>query len=139
MEDRTRPGLVDKTTTAADAIVITMREMMHEPGRFVPRVDFIIARGYLDGAPEARERAGARPWRGLTSKALVGFDDSTHELTLLAVLDGLNIDGVIGEMSVEPSVDARVERLSPPSARAIEFLRDHIAPGRTVIGRTAKS
>jgi hypothetical protein len=36
-------------------------------------------------------------------------------------------------------VDARVERLSPPSAREIELLRDHIDPARTVIGRTAKS
>src|SRR5262245_53807178 len=139
MEDRTRRALVDKTTPATDAIVITMHEMMHEPRRFVPRVDFITAPEYLDGAPEARERAGARAWRGLTSKALFEFDESTHELTRLAVLDGLDIDGVVGEMSVKPSVDARVERRSPPSARAIEILRDHIAPGRTVIGRTAKS
>jgi glutaconate CoA-transferase subunit B len=36
----------------------TIVVMMHEPRRFVPRVDFITSPGYLDGTPEARERAG---------------------------------------------------------------------------------
>ena len=57
--------------------------MMHEPRRFVPRVDFITSPGYLDGTPEARERAGlpagTGPWRVATSQALFGFDDSTTE------------------------------------------------------------
>ena len=111
--------------------------MMHEPRRFVPRVDFITSPGYLDGPPDAREHAGlpagTGPWRVVTSKALFGFDESTRELTLLGVLDGL------ADMSVKRCVDEHVERLAPPSAREIEILRDHIDPGRTVIGRTAKS
>jgi glutaconate CoA-transferase subunit B len=117
--------------------------MMHEPRRFVPRVDFITSPGYLDGTHEARERAGlpagTGPWRVVTSKALFGFDESTHELTLLGVLEGLSPDEAVAELGVKPRVAARVERLAPPSARETEILRDHIDPGRTVIGRTAKS
>lgn len=121
----------------------TIVVMMHEPRRFVPRVDFITSPGYLDGTPEARERAGlpagTGPWRVVTSKALFGFDESTHELTLLGVLDGLSVEGVIAELGVKARVGARVEQLAPPSGRELEILRDHIDPGRTVIGRTAKS
>ncbi|MGH7357688.1 MAG: CoA-transferase subunit beta [Candidatus Rokuibacteriota bacterium] len=117
--------------------------MLHEPRRFVPRVDFITSPGYLDGTPEARERAGlpagTGPWRVVTSKALFGFDEATHELTLLGVLDGLGLDDVVGEMGVKPRVAAAVERLAPPTARELEILRDQIDPARTVIGRTAKS
>jgi glutaconate CoA-transferase subunit B len=117
--------------------------MMHEPRRFVPRVDFITSPGYLDGTPEARERAGlpagTGPWRVVTSQALFGFDESTHELTLLGVLEGLSVDQVIAELGLKPRVAAHVERLAPPSARELEILRDQIDPGRTLIGRTAKS
>ena len=117
--------------------------MMHEPRRFVPRVDFITSPGYLDGMPEARERAGLPagngPWRVVTSKALFGFDESTHEMTQLGVLEGLSPDEAVAELGVKPRVAARVERLAPPSARETEILRDHIDPGRTVIGRTAKN
>jgi glutaconate CoA-transferase subunit B len=117
--------------------------MMHEPRRFVPRVDFVTSPGYLDGAPEARERAGlpagTGPWRVVTSKALFGFDEVTHELTLRGVLDGLDVEDVIGEMGVKPRLAPRVERLAVPSGRELEILRDHIDPGRTVIGRAATS
>jgi glutaconate CoA-transferase, subunit B len=75
----------------------------------------------------------------VTSKALFGFDESTHELTLLGVLEGLSPDEVVAELGAKPRVAARVERLAPPSARETEILRDHIDPGRSVIGRTAKS
>jgi glutaconate CoA-transferase subunit B len=106
-------------------------------------VDFITSPGYLDGTPEARERAGlpagTGPWRVVTSKALFGFDESTHELTLLGVLDGLSVEGIIAELGVKARVGARVEHLAPPSGRELEILRDHIDPGRSVIGRTAKS
>jgi glutaconate CoA-transferase subunit B len=117
--------------------------MMHEARRFVPRVDFVTSLGYLDGTPGARERtglpAGTGPWRVVTSKAVFGFDEATHELTLLGVLDGLSADRVIAELGVKPCVAASVERLAPPSARELEILRTHIDPGRTLIGRTAKS
>jgi hypothetical protein len=48
-------------------------------------------------------------------------------------------DRKVSEMGMKPRVAARVERLAPPSARELEILRDQIDPGRTLIGRTAKS
>jgi hypothetical protein len=54
------------------------------------------------------------PWHAVTLRALFGFDDATHELTLL-------------------------DMLAPPTAHELEILREHIDPGRAVIGRTARS
>jgi hypothetical protein len=185
MRDRKRRELVDKTTTAADAVrrlvvdgdyvsfdfssltrgpLVLIREIVRQRRRnlwycakftlveFALLVaagacskidDFITSPGYLDGTPEARERAGlpagTGPWRVVTSKALFGFDESTHELTLLGVLDGLSVHQVVSEMGMEPRVAASVKRLAAPSARELEILRDHIDPARTLIGRTAKS
>lgn len=185
MRDRKRRELVDKTTTAADAVgrlvvdgdyvsfdfspftrgpLVLIREIVRQrrrnlwycakftlvesalhvaAGACSKIDDFITSPGYLDGTPEARERAGlpagTGPWRVVTSKALFGFDEPTHELTLLGVLDGLSVDHVVSEMGMKPRVAARVERLAPPSTRELEILRDQIDPGRTLIGRTAKS
>jgi glutaconate CoA-transferase subunit B len=116
--------------------------MMHEPRRFVPRVDFLTSPGYLDGSPGARERAGlprdTGPWRVVTSKALFGFDDETRELTLLGVLDGLDAADVVGEMGIRPRVAARVERLAPPTERELAILREEVDPSRSIIGKTAR-
>ena len=68
--------------------------------------------------PRPRARAGlpamAGAWRAGILRAMFGFDYTPHGLTLL---DGL----------------------APPTARELEILREHIDPGRAVIGRTAKS
>lgn len=117
--------------------------MMHEKRRFVPRVDFITSPGYLDGTPEARERAGlpagTGPWRVVTSKALFGFDEDTRKMTLLGVLDGITVDEVLQEMDFKPSVAERVETLAPPTERELGILREQIDPARAIIGRTAKT
>ena len=76
--------------------------MMHEKRRFVPRVDFVSSPGYLDGTPQARERAGlpagTGPWRVVTSKALLGFDEDTRRMTLLGVLEELSPEEVLAEI-----------------------------------------
>jgi len=68
--------------------------------------------------PRPRARAGlpamAGAWRAGILRAMFGFDDTPHGLTLLGVL-------------------------APPTACKPEMLREHIDLGRGVIGRTAKS
>jgi len=117
--------------------------MMQEKRRFVPRVDFVSSPGYLDGTPEARERAGlpagTGPWRVVTSQALFGFDGASRKLTLLGVLAGLSAEAVVAEMDFEPLIGLTVETLAPPTPRELSILRDEIDPARTIIGRTAKS
>ena len=121
----------------------TIIVMMHERRRFVPRVDFITSPGYLDGSPNARERAGlpagTGPWRVVTSKALFGFDDDSRQMTLLGVLRGFTPEQVLAEMEFKPLVAARVEELRPPTDQELRILREEIDPARTIIGRTGKA
>ncbi len=119
----------------------TIVVIMHEPRRFVPRVDFISSPGFLDGSPGARERAGlprgTGPYRVVTSKALYGFDEATRRMTLLGVRDGLTVQAVVKEMDFEPLVADPVQTLEPPTAEELRVLREEIDPSGVVIGRRA--
>jgi hypothetical protein len=61
----------------------------------------------------------------------------TRELTLLGVLDGLEVDEAVAEVAVRPRVPGGVRRVPRHGAR--EVLRDRLDPSCTLIGRTAKS
>ncbi|MBI3075818.1 MAG: acyl CoA--acetate/3-ketoacid CoA transferase subunit beta [Deltaproteobacteria bacterium] len=114
--------------------------LMHEKRRFVEKVDFITSPGYLDGSPGAREREGlprgTGPYRVVTSKALFGFDEATHRMTLLGVLQGLPVAEVVAEMEFQPLIADRVKELTPPTPGELRILREEIDPSRAIIGRT---
>ena len=115
--------------------------VMHEPRRFVPKVDFISSPGFLDGTPGAREREGlprgTGPYRVVTSKALYGFDGATHEMKLLGVLKGLSVREVLDEMEFEPLHAEQIAALEPPTPEELRILREEIDPSGAVIGRRA--
>jgi glutaconate CoA-transferase subunit B len=119
----------------------TIVVILHEPRRFVPRVDFISSPGFLDGSPGAREREGlprgTGPYRVVTSKALYGFDEATRKMKLLGVLQGRSVREVLDEMEFEPLRAERIEALEPPTAQELRILRQEIDPAGTVIGRRA--
>ncbi len=116
--------------------------IMHEKRRFVPKVDFITSPGYLDGSPGAREQAGlptgTGPWRVVTSKALLGFDEKSKKMILLGVLKGIKPEEVLSDMDFKPLVASPVEILEPPTTQELKILREEIDPARAVIGREAK-
>ena len=115
--------------------------IMHEPRRFVPRVDFISSPGYLDGTPGARERAGlppgTGPYRVVTSKALFGFDERTHEMTLLGTREGSDPESVARDMGFPPRRAAHVEAIALPTIEELRILREEIDPSRAIIGKRA--
>ena len=121
----------------------TIVVVMHERRRFVPRVDFMTAPGYLDGTPDAREHAGlpagTGPWRVVTSKALFGFDEDSRQMTLLGVRCGLTPEEVLAEMEFKPLVARRLAEVLPPAEGELRILREEIDPSGTVIGRTGRA
>lgn len=121
----------------------TVIVIMHERRRFVKKVDFVTSPGYLDGTPEARERAGlpkgTGPWRVVTSKALYGFDAQSKRMSLLGVLRGVDQTEVLKEMEFAPLISERVEELEPPTPEELRILREEIDPARAIIGRTARA
>jgi glutaconate CoA-transferase subunit B len=109
----------------------TIAIMQHDTRRFVPKVDFITTPGYLTG-PGAREAAGlppgTGPYRVVTSLALMGFDDATKRMTLLAVHPGVSVEQVIQNTGFELLMADQIENTPPPTADELRLLREEIDP-----------
>jgi len=112
--------------------------MLHEPRRFVQKLDFLTSPGYLDGSEGARERAGlprgTAPYRVVTSKALFGYAPN-RRMQLLGVLRGLKPGEIIHGMGFVPEVADPIEELEPPTGRELYLLREVIDPSRAIIGK----
>ncbi|MBC7259085.1 MAG: 3-oxoacid CoA-transferase [Chloroflexi bacterium] len=109
----------------------TIAIMQHDARRFVPKVDFITTPGYLTG-PGAREAAGlppgTGPYRVVSSLALMGFDDATKRMKLLAVHPGVTVEQVIQNTGFELLLADRIEETPPPTAEELRLLREEIDP-----------
>src|SRR6516164_651196 len=65
--------------------------MKHERRRFVENVDFITSPGWIKGR-HTRERAGLPQggmWRVVTDLAIMGFDEESREMKVLATHEGV--------------------------------------------------
>ncbi len=109
----------------------TIAIMQHDIRRFVPKVDFITTPGYLTG-PGAREAAGlppgTGPYRVVSSLALMGFDDETKRMKLLAVHPGVTVEQVIQNTGFELLLADHIEETPPPTAEELRLLREEIDP-----------
>lgn len=117
----------------------TIVVMLHEKRRFPKKVDFVTSPGYLDGSPNAREKAGlpkdTGPYRVVSSKAIFGFDDETKKMLLLQVAPGLTVDEVVADMGFEPLIAPDVHEMPMPTEEQLRILREKIDPNRYVIGK----
>lgn len=109
----------------------TIAIMRHGRPRFVPKVDFVTTPGYLTG-PGAREAAGlprgSGPYRVISNLGLMGFDEETCEMTLLAVNPGVEVEQVLAETGFELRVAPEVGRNPAPTAEELRLLREEIDP-----------
>ncbi len=109
----------------------TIAIMQHDARRFVPKVDFITTPGYLTG-PGAREAAGlppgTGPYRVVSSLALMGFDDTTKRMKLLAIHPGVTVEQVIQNTGFELLLADPIEETPPPTAEELRLLREEIDP-----------
>ena len=96
--------------------------------KFVPRVDFISSPGFLDGSPNARERAGlprgTGPWRVVTPWALFDYED--RYLRLMGVSPFVTVDQVLSEMSFRPKMAKDIETLETPTEDELAMLRSEL-------------
>jgi glutaconate CoA-transferase, subunit B len=105
--------------------------MRHDRQRFVEKVDFLTTPGYLSG-PMARERAGlARntgPYRVVTTLGVLGFDDASKRMKLLAVYPGVSIGQVVENTGFELLVADTLQELMPPTDEELRILREEVDP-----------
>jgi glutaconate CoA-transferase, subunit B len=105
--------------------------------KFVKQTDFVSSPGYLDGSPDARQRAGmpkgTGPYRVVTGQAMFGYDDQTRRMKLLSVAPWLTVENVLAEMDFEPMMADPVTRMVPPTEEELDLLRVQIDPaGQTI-------
>lgn len=105
--------------------------MKHEKRRFVNRVDFVTSPGFLSGE-ESRREAGLTTggmYRVVTDLGVLGFDEHSKRMQLLALHPGATADQVQANTGFELLVAADLEITDPPTERELAVLR-HLDPDR---------
>ncbi len=105
--------------------------MKHEKRRFVERVDFVTSPGYLAGG-DSRHRAGLTAggmFRVVTDLGLLGFDERTKRMRLLALHPGVTAEEVQANTGFELLIAADLPATNPPTKNELAALR-HLDPDR---------
>jgi glutaconate CoA-transferase, subunit B len=114
----------------------TIAIMKHDRLRFVEKVDFITTPGYLDG-PGGRERAGLAPgtgpYRVVTTLGVLGYDENSKRMKLLALQPGADIDTVVDNTGFELLMADEITQNPPPTAEELKILREEVDKDRFYI------
>jgi glutaconate CoA-transferase subunit B len=105
--------------------------MKHEKRRFVERVDFVTSPGFLSGGDSRRASglvAGGM-FRVVTDLALLGFDEMSKRMTVLALHPGVTIDEAQANTGFELAAAPGLQTTDPPSKHELAVLR-HLDPDR---------
>ena len=109
--------------------------MKHEKRRFVDKVDFITSPGWIDGRASRSDHglvAGGM-WRVVTDLAVMGFDEETRAMEVLALHPGVNAEDVQANTGFALAIDANVGRTEPPRQSELDMLRE-LDPERLYTG-----
>lgn len=108
----------------------------HDKKRFVKKLDFLTTPGFLTG-PGTREAAGlppnTGPYRVVSNLGLMGFDDKTKRMILLATHPGVTVQQVVENTEFEMLVTDKVTENKPPSAEELRILREKVDPDKLYI------
>jgi glutaconate CoA-transferase subunit B len=112
--------------------------MQQDTRRFVEKIDFVTTPGYLSG-PGAREKAGlpsgTGPYRVITQLGIMGFDEKTKRMMLIAVHSGVTVDQVKANTGFELIIPNKITTTIPPTEKELRILRTEIDPAGIVLGR----
>ncbi|MEJ2411511.1 MAG: CoA-transferase [Anaerolineales bacterium] len=114
----------------------TIAIMKHDRLRFVDKVDFITTPGYLDG-PGARERAGlppgTGPYRVVTTLGILGYDQDSKRMKLLALQPGAEVEEVLDNTGFELLLADEISSNPPPTPEELRILREEVDKDRFYI------
>ena len=108
--------------------------MKHEKRRFVEKVDFITSPGFIRGGASRRESGlpTGGMYRVVTDLALMGFEERTREMQVLALHPGVSLEEVRDNTGFELLVARDLAISEPPSERELAVLR-HLDPDKLYI------
>jgi glutaconate CoA-transferase subunit B len=105
--------------------------LRHEKRRFVANVDFVTSPGFLGGGTSRTDSglvAGGM-YRVVTDLAIMGFDEDSKRMQIVALHPGVTIEQVQANTGFELEVAAEVAITEPPGAQELAVLR-HLDPER---------
>jgi glutaconate CoA-transferase, subunit B len=105
--------------------------MKHEKRRFVKAVDFVTSPGFLTGETsrcDAGLIAGGM-YRVVTDLGLLGFDEGSKRMKLLALHPGVTADQVQQNTGFQLLIAAELPVTDPPTENEVAVLR-HLDPDR---------
>lgn len=100
--------------------------MRHERRRFVEKVDFITSPGFLHGGASRAEEglpAGGM-YRVVTDLAMLGFDEQTRRMKVIALHPGVRPEQVQENTGFEVIIERDVEVTDAPTQRELAVLRE---------------
>lgn len=125
-------GAHDMACSTERTIII----MKHESRRFKEKLSYLTSPGYIDGTLGARRKAGLLgkgPFKVITTKAILGFDEKTFKMKLLATLPGETVESVVKNTGFELIIPDLVEEFKPPTPKELYLIREVIDPERYYI------
>jgi glutaconate CoA-transferase subunit B len=100
--------------------------MAHDRKRFPERVSYITSPGYGDGG-DWRQRVGlprGGPAAVITTLAVLGFTDETHEMELRSWHPGATVDVVRAQTGWELRVAPDAHETPPPTTEELRIIRE---------------
>ena len=105
--------------------------MRHEKRRFMGEVDFVTSPGFLHGGTSRKDSgllAGGM-YRVVTDLAIMGFEEASKRMQIIALHPGVTIDQVQANTGFELEVAAQLETTEAPRHEELAVLR-HLDPER---------
>ena len=114
-------GACDIASNVRRIIVITP----HEKRRFVEKVDFLTSPGFIDGKSgwQLLKLQGGGPYAVITDLCTFKFDETTGEMTVVALHEGVTLEQVQENTPWTVKVADRLETTPSPTKEEIEALR----------------
>jgi glutaconate CoA-transferase subunit B len=113
------------------SLTLMIVAMKHEKRRFVKTVDFVTSPGFLSGDSSRCDNgliAGGM-YRVVTDLGILGFDEISKRMKLLALHPGITAEQVQQNTGFELSIAADLGITDPPTERELAVLR-HLDPDR---------
>jgi glutaconate CoA-transferase subunit B len=115
-------GANDMATCSKRVLVI----MPQDPKKFVEKVDYLTAPGFLEG-PGARQRLGmigGGPAAVVSTMGVYRFDEKTCEMYLAEYYPGQSVEKIRANCSFDVKVSPDVIETTPPTEKEITILRN---------------
>lgn len=111
---------------------------MQDKRRFVEKLDFMTTPGWLAGG-DSRHKSGlpveTGPYRIITNMGVMDFEPVSKRMRVITVHPGYSFEDIQNNCGFELLKSDEISTSSEPTKIELYLLREHVDPGRVLIGR----